>query len=154
MGRGAWRRGQYSQSADRWAAGYQGSGTAIAAGVAAPKQDPTAAAIAAVNQLIAGFNAATTGGAQSQWANALRKAGQAGWAAGMTMFAQSGLAAKASKGKPHFATFAQQYGAAVVQAANSLPARGDFAANQARSSQMQAWEHGQRGKYRKLWRGS
>ena len=153
MGRGAWKRGQYAQSATKWQSGYQAAGPAITAGVQNPKQDPTAAAIAQVTNLVANFNAATAGGAQSQWAQALRRSGQAGWASGMSAFAASGLAAKAQKGQAHYATFAQQYGPAVLQAANSLPARGDFAQNQQRASQMAQWEHNQRGKYRKLWRG-
>lgn len=154
MGRGAWRRGQIQQSAAKWQSGYQGAQAAIQAGVQNPKQDPTAAAIANVNGLISGFNAATAGGAQSTWAQNLRKAGQAGWAAGMNQFATSGLASKASKGMPHYQAFAAQYGPAVVAAASQLPARGDFAANQQRAANMAQWEHQQRGKYRKLWRGA
>lgn len=153
MGRGAWKRGQFAQSASKWQSGYQGSQAAITAGVQNPKQSPTNAAIAQVNTLVANLNAAFQGGAQSQWANALRRSGDAGWAAGMTQFAGSGLAAKAAKGAPHYATFASQYGPAVLQAASQLPARGDFAQNQQRASAMAQWEHNQRGKYRKLWRG-
>lgn len=153
MGRGAWRRGQFQQSAQKWQQGYQGAQAAIQSGVQAPKADPTAAAIANVNGLISGFNAATAGGAQSMWANNLRKSGQAGWAAGMNQYATSGLATKAAKGAPHYLAFAQGYGAQVVAQANSLPPRGDFAANMQRQQQMSAWEHQQRGKFRKLWRG-
>lgn len=153
MGRGAWRRGQFQASADKWASGYTGAQAALTAGVQNPKADPTAAAIANVGTMVNNFNAALAGGASSQWAQNLRKAGQAGWATGMQQFASTGLAAKASKGKPHYAAFATQYGGAVVAAANSLPPRGDFSANMARQQQMAAWEHQNRGKYRKLWRG-
>jgi imidazolonepropionase-like amidohydrolase len=153
MGRGAWKRGQYQQSATNWQTGYAGAQAALTQGVANPSRDPTAAAIANVNGLIAGFNAATTGGANSQWAQALRRAGQAGWAAGMTAFASSGLSQKASKGMPHFAAFAAQYGPAVTAYAAQLPARGAVGSNAQRSVDMQNWEHSQRGKYKKLWRG-
>lgn len=152
MSRGAWKRGQFSQSAQAWQTGYSGSSQAMQAGVANPSQDPTAAAINNVNGLVAGFNAATTGGAQSIWANNLRKAGLAGWQTGMKNFAATGLANKAQIGAPHFLAFAQQYGPAVVAYAASLPARGDFATNQQRATMMSTWEHQQRGKYRKLWR--
>lgn len=152
MSRGAWKRGQFQQSATAWQSGYSGAGAAMQAGVANPSQDPTAAAINNVSALVAGFNAATAGGAQSVWAQNLRKAGQAGWQNGMNNFAKTGLANKAAIGMPHYAAFAQQFGPAVVAAAAALPARGDFATNQQRSAQMQQWEHNQRGKYRKLWR--
>jgi hypothetical protein len=153
MGKGAWKRGDFAGSAQRWQTGYQNAGQNLTKGVQNPKRDPTQAAIANVNSLISGFNAATAGGAQSQWAQALAKAGLGGWQAGMTQFAQTGLAAKAQKGAPHFQSFAQGYGPAVVQQAASLPPRADFATNQQRSAVMQQWEHNQRGKYRKMWRG-
>ncbi len=153
MGRGAWRRGQFTQSGQKWQAGYQNAGSAIQAGVQNPKQSPTNAAIAQVNTLVTNLTAAFQGGAQSMWAQNLRRAGDQGWAAGMNAFAQAGLSAKAQKGAAHYAAFAQQYGPAVIQQANSLPARGDFAANMQRAQAMAQWEHTQRGKYRKLWRG-
>lgn len=153
MGRGAWRKGQFAQTAQKWQTGYQGAQAALTAGVKAPKASPTQAAIAQVNTLVTNLNAAFAGGANSMWAQALQRSGDAGWSAGMTQYAQSGLAAKAAKGAPHYSAFAQQYGPAVVQQANSLPPRGDFAANQARQAAMAAWEHQQRGKFRKLWRG-
>lgn len=153
MGRGAWRRGQFAQSGQKWQSGYQNAGAAIQAGVQNPKQSPTNAAIAQVNTLITNLNAAFQGGSNSMWAQNLRRAGDQGWQAGMTAFAQAGLATKATKGGAHYAAFAQQYGPAVVQQANQLPARGDFAANMQRSQAMAQWEHSQRGKFRKLWRG-
>lgn len=153
MGRGAWKRGQFAQSGAKWQQGYQAAGPAIQAGVQNPKQSPTNAAIANVNTLIQNLNQAFAGGANSQWAQALRRSGDAGWAAGMQQFAQAGLAAKAQKGQAHYAAFAQQYGPAVLQAAAALPARGDFAQNMQRAQNMAQWEHTQRGKYRKLWRG-
>lgn len=154
MGRGAWKRGQVAASAAKWAAGYQAAGPALTAGVANPSADPTAAAIANVASLVANFNAATAGGAQSVWAQNLRRAGQAGWAAGMNAYASQGLAMKASKGQAHYQAFAAQYAPAVVAAAAGLPARGDFAQNMARAQAMANWEHNNRGKFRKLWRGS
>jgi hypothetical protein len=153
VGKGAWKRGDFAGSATRWSSGYTNAGANLAKGVQNPKRDPTQAAIANVNGLITGFNAATAGGAQSQWAQALTRAGLAGWQTGMTQFAQTGLAAKAQKGMPHYQSFASGYGPAVVQQAASLPARADFATNMQRSQAMAQWEHNQRGKYRKLWRG-
>ena len=151
MGRGAWKRGQIQQSATRWQSGYTSAGPALTAGVANPSADPTAAAIAQVGTMVSNFNTALAGGAQSQWANNLRRAGLAGWQAGMNAYASTGLASKASKGAPHFLLFAQQYAPAVLAAAAALPPPGDFAANQARAAAMSTWEHNQRGKYKHLW---
>lgn len=153
MGRGTWKRGNFAGSGQNWQKGYAGAQQNLANGVQTPKRSPTQAAISQINQLIAGFNAATQGGAQSQWAQGLQRAGDQGWAAGMTQFASTGLAQKAAKGAPHYAAFAQQYGPALMAASQQLPARGDFAQNQQRSAAMNQWAHAQRGKYRKVWRG-
>lgn len=153
MSKGAWKRGQVQQTAQKWQQGYGAAGPAITAGVANPKQSPTAAAIAQVNTLIQNLNAAFAGGAQSQWAQALRRAGDGAWSSGMQAYAAGGLAVKATKGAAHYAAFAQTYAPAVLQQVNSLPPRGDFAANMARAQAMASWEHGNRGKFRKLWRG-
>lgn len=152
MGRGAWKKGQFQQSAQKWGTGYSGAQTAIVAGVAAPKQSPTQAAIKQINVLVQNLMAAFNGGPQSTWAMALAQAGDQAWAEGMKLFAAGGLAAKATKGQPHYQAFAQSYGPQVIQAAQNLSPRGDFAANQQRAAQMSTWEHQQRGKFRKLWR--
>lgn len=154
MGRGRWKRGDFAGSGNAWQTGYAGAGANLTAGVANPRRSPTQAALSAANTMVQNWNAATAGGAQSQWGQGLQRSGDAGWAAGMKAFAATGLAAKASKGAPHYTAFAQQYGPAVVQQAASLTPRGDFATNQQRSAAMQAWEHNQRGKFRHLWRGA
>lgn len=154
MGRGRWKRGDFAGSASAWQTGYSAAGAALQAGVNAPKRSPTQAAIANANTMVTNWNAATAGGAQSTWAQGLQRSGDAGWAAGMKQFAATGLAAKAAKGAPHVAAFAQQYGPAAVQQAASLTPRADFATNQQRSLAMQNWAHSNRGKYRHLWRGS
>lgn len=154
MGRGRWKRGDYQGSANAWQSGYSAAGANLTAGIANPKRSPTQAAIAAAGTMVQNWNAATAGGAQSTWAQGLQRSGDAGWQAGMKQFAQTGLAAKAAKGAPHYAAFAQQYGPAVVQQAQQLPARADFATNMQRSQQMAAWEHSNRGRYRHLWRGA
>lgn len=153
MGRGAWRRGQFTQSGTNWQTGYSQAGAALTAGVANPRRSPTDAAIQNVNNLVAGFNAATSGGASSMWATNLRKAGDAGWAAGMKEFASTGLATKAAKGGSHYSAYASTAGPQVMSAVQSLPARGPAGSNSARSTQIQDFLHSNRGKFRKLWRG-
>jgi hypothetical protein len=153
MARGTWRRGQFGQSGQNWANKYAQAGANLIAGVANPKRSPTEAAIANVNNLISGFNSATSGGSQSLWAQNLRKAGDAGWANGMKDYANTGLASKAQKGGAHYAAYAANVGPQVMQAASQLPARGPAGTNGQRSQGMQDWLHGNRGKFRKLWRG-
>jgi hypothetical protein len=152
MGRGAWKKGNFADTAQRWGTGYQNSGANLTKGIQNPKQSPTAGAIANVAAMAAGINNALSGGDQSIWANALRRSGDGAWKAGMALYAQSGLAAKATKGVPHYLAFAQQYGPAVVSYAAQLPPRGDFGANQNRAIMMMQFEHASRGKFRKLWR--
>lgn len=153
MSKGAWKRGDFQGSATRWQSGYSGAGAALAKGVQAPAKDPTAAAIGAVDQLVAGFNAATAGGSNSIWANALRKAGLGSWQSGMAQYAQTGLGQKATKGAPHYLQFASQFGPATMQAVQSLPSRQAVGSNSQRVIDLNNWQHAQRGKYRKLWRG-
>lgn len=150
MGRGAWKRGQFSASADKWASGYSAAGPNILKGIQTPKRSPTQAAIAAKDRMLAGINDAVSSG---RWANALSAAGDAGWQAGMTNKTVPSLSTRATAGKGHYAAFAQGYGGAVVAQANSLPPRGDFGANMQRAQQMAQWQHQNRGKYRKMWRG-
>jgi hypothetical protein len=57
-------------------------------------------------------------------------------------------------GQPHVATFLNAYAPAIQQQIAALPARGDFATNQQRSNTLNAWAHSQKGKFRKLWRGT
>lgn len=154
MGRGRWKRGDYTGSGNAWQQGYAAAGPNLTKGVQNPKRSPTQAAIAAANTMVQNWNAATAGGAQSQWAQGLQRSGDAGWQQGMTAFANTGLAAKAQKGAAHYSAFAQQYGPAVTQQAAGLTPRADFATNMQRAQQMAAWQHGQRGKYRRLWRGA
>jgi len=153
MSRGTWRRGQFQQSGQNWGNKYAQAGPNLIAGVANPKRSPVEAAIANVNNLIAGFNAATSGGAQSMWAQNLRKAGDASWANGMKDYANTGLAAKSQKGAAHYTAYATNAGPQVMQAASQLPPRGPAGTNGQRSTAMQEWLHAQRGKFRKLWRG-
>lgn len=150
MGRGAWKRGEFGKSADNWAAGYTASGPAIAKGIQQPKRSPTQAAIAAKDRMVAGINEAVASG---RWQNALAAAGDAGWQEGMTKKTIPSLATRATAGKAHFSAFAAGYGGAVVAQAQSLPPRGDFNANMARSQAMAQWQHQNKGKYRKMWRG-
>lgn len=152
MPKGTWKRGQFAESAGNWQKGYAAAKANLTAGVANTPKDPTTAAVAQIDQLIAGFNAATTGGNSSVWARNLLKAGKASWQAGMTAFAAAGLAAKAAKGQPHYAEFAQQYGSTLMGRVAALPPRGDFEANMTRSSTLNSWAHQNKGKYKKLWR--
>lgn len=151
MGRGAWKKGNFAGSASNWQKGYAGSQQNLTNGVNTPSKDPTQAAIAAQDAMLAGVNAAVTSG---RWAQGLQKAGQAGWQAGMKAYAASGqLAQKAQSGAPHYAAFAQQYGSAIMGQVQSLPPRGPTGSNQQRSDAINNWAHTQRGKYRKAWRG-
>lgn len=150
MGRGRWKRGDFAGSAQAWQTGYAAAGPNLTKGVAAPKRDPSQAAVAQQAALLSGFNAAVTSG---QWASGLQKSGLAGWQAGMNTYAQTGLAAKAQKGAAHYQSFAQNYGPAIMGQVNSLPARGAAGTNQQRSAAINDWAHTQRGKYRKAWRG-
>lgn len=151
MSKGSWKRGDFAGSAQRWSQGYTGAGPAITKGIAAPKRSPTASAVAAQDQLVSNFNQAVSSG---RWAANLRRAGDQGWASGMTLFANSGLGTKATKGQPHFLAFAQQYGPAVLSQVQSLPQRGTFDQNQQRSAQLNQWAHQQKGKYKGAWRGA
>lgn len=150
MARRKLSRESIQQAAQAWAAGYTASGAAIAAGVANPRVDPTQAAIAQQATLLQNFNAAVSSG---QWAAGLRKSGLAGWQAGMTQKTIPSLGTRATAGQPHYLAFLQQWGPAVEAQVAALPARGDYNANKQRANAMMDWEHSQRGKYRKLWRG-
>lgn len=150
MGKGAWKKGNFAGSAKNWQTGYAGAQAALTAGVANPSRDPTAAAVAQQAALVSGFNAAVSSG---MWANNLRAAGQATWQQGMQAYAATGLSTKAAKGAPRYQAFAAQYGPQVMSQVNSLPARGPAGSNQARSANMNDWQHAQRGKYRHAWRG-
>lgn len=150
MGRGAWKRGDFAGSGTRWSQGYANAGQNLIKGIAAPKRDPTQAAIAQKAALLAGFNSAVQSG---QWEQGLARAGQAGWQAGMTQYAQTGLAAKAQKGQGHYTAFAQSYGQAIMGQVAGLPQRGPSGTNQQRSAAINDWAHQQRGKYRHAWRG-
>lgn len=150
MGKGAWKKGNFQGSAQNWAQGYSNAGANLAAGVNNPTRDPTQAAIAAKDSMLAGINQAVQSGA---WASGLQRAGLAGWQQGMKAYAQTGLATKAQKGQPRYAAFAQSYGPAITAQASSLPPRGPAGTNQARSAQINDWAHSQRGKYRHAWRG-
>lgn len=138
------------QAAQKWAANYAASGPAIQAGVAQPRQDPTAAAIAQQTTLVQNFNQAVTSGA---WANGLRKAGLAGWQTGMTKKTIPSLATRAQAGADHYQAFRSQWNAFLDSTLANLPARGTYEQNMQRARAMADAEHGQRGKFRKLWRG-
>lgn len=139
-----------TQAAAAWAAGLTSSGTAISDGVNNPRASPTAQAIAQKNVMVAAWNASITNGT---WAQNLQASGDAGWKAGMINKTIPNLATSASAGQPHYLAFAQQWFPALEAQVANLPARGDYAANKARANSMMDWEHSQRGKYRKLWRG-
>lgn len=151
MSKGAWKRGQIQQSATNWASGYTSAGAALIAGIKNPKRSPTQAAIGAQDVMVSNWNQAVSSGA---WARNLQRSGDAGWAAGMTLFANSGLGTKATKGMPHYLAFAQSYAPAILAQVNALPARGTFAQNQARSAALNTWANQQRGKFKGAWRGA
>lgn len=151
MGRGNWKRGNFQGSAQNWSTGYTNAGPNLKAGVAAPSRDPTQAAAAAQDALLAGFNAAVTSG---QWRNGLQRAGLAGWQNGMNNYAAQGLAMGAKKGQSRYQAFAQAYGPTIMSQVSSLPARGPAGTNQQRSAAINDWAHSQRGKYRHAWRGT
>lgn len=142
-------RESIAQAAQKWAQGYAGAGAAMAAGIANPAKDPTQAAIDQKNTMVTEWNKSITNGS---WESALRNAGQAGWQAGMTQKTIPMLGQRATVGQPHYAAFLQSWMPAITAAVESLPPRGTFAQNQARSAAMQQWEHDQRGKFRKVWR--
>lgn len=150
MARGAWKRGDFATAARNWATGYTASGPALIAGVKAPKRSPTQAAVGAKDRMVSGFNASVSDGT---WERNITRSGDQGWMAGMTLFANSGLGTKATKGTPHYQAFAQAYGPAVVQQAQALPPRGSFEQNQQRSAQLNTWQHSQKGKFKGAWRG-
>ena len=150
MGRGNWKRGNFTGAAQAWATNYAAAGPNLTKGVATPKRDPTAAAISQQSALLAGFNAAVTSG---QWASGLQRAGLAGWQTGMTNYAKQGLQMGATKGQPRVLAFSQAYGPAIMQQVQALPARGPAGTNQSRSATINDWAHSQRGKYRHAWRG-
>lgn len=150
MAKGSWKKGNFQQSAQNWQNGYANAGANLAAGVNNPTRDPSQAAIAAQAAMLAGINQAVTSG---QWAAGLQRSGLAGWQQGMKTYAQTGLAAKAAKGNPHYAAFAQAYGPAVMGQVGSLPPRGPAGTNQQRSAALNDWSHSNRGKYRHAWRG-
>lgn len=139
-----------AQAAAAWAAGLTSAGTAISDGVKNPRASPTAQALAAKNLMVSAWNASITSGA---WANNLSAAGDTAWAAGMMNKTIPNLATSASAGQPHYLAFAQQWFPALETAVGNLPARGDYAQNKARATAMMDWEHSQRGKFRKVWRG-
>lgn len=147
---GAWKKGQFAQGAQKWQQNYGASGANLKSGVAAPSRDPSAAAIAAKESMVAGFNAAITSG---MWQQNLQRSGLAGWQAGMNKFADTGLSMAAQKGAQHVAAFANAYGPQVMQQVASLPARGPAGTNQQRSAQLNQWQHQNRGKNRAAWRG-
>jgi hypothetical protein len=151
VAKGAWKRGDFAGSAANWKAGYTNAGPALQKGIAAPRRDPTAAAIAAKDAMVAGFNRAVTDGT---WAANLQKAGQGAWQSGMAAYAQQGLASKANKGASHYGAFAQSYGSAIMGQVGSLPPRGPAGSNQARSAQINDWAHSQKGKFKRAWSGS
>jgi hypothetical protein len=148
---GSWAKGQYAASAQKWATNYAASGANLKSGVAAPRRDPTAAAVAQQQAMVSGFNAAVSSG---MWAQNLQRAGLAGWQSGMTQFANTGMQAAATKGQSRVAAYAQSYGPQVMQQVQSLPAKGPAGTNQQRSAQLNAWAHSQRGKNRAAWRGT
>lgn len=150
MARRKLSRENIAAAAQKWAAGYTASGPAIQAGVQNPRTDPTQAAIAQQQTLLQNFNAAVSSGA---WANGLRRAGLGGWQAGMMNKTIPSLGTRATAGQPHYQAFLNQWAPALEAAVAALPARGDFNANKQRASAMMDWQHQQRGKYRKLWRG-
>jgi hypothetical protein len=150
MSRGKLSRESIAAAAQKWANGYAGSGAAMAKGVQNPTRDPTAAAIAQQNAMVQGWNASITSG---QWKASLASAGLAGWQAGMMQKTIPSLATRANVGQPHVTAFLNAWAPAITAAIQSLPPRGDYAANKARSGAMQDWEHAQRGKFRKMWRG-
>lgn len=150
MARGRWKRGDFTGGAATWAQNYAAAGPNLTKGIAAPRRDPTAAAVAAQPALLAGFNAAVTSG---QWAAALQKAGLAGWQSGMSTYAKQGMQMGASKGQPRVLAFQQSFGPAMMQQVANLPARGPAGTNQARSATINEWSHSNRGKYRHAWRG-
>lgn len=150
MGKGSWKRGDFQGGAQKWQQNYGSAGANLKKGAAAPRRDPTQAAIGQQAALLQGFNEAVSSG---RWAAGLQKAGQAGWQSGMNRFADTGMAAAASKGAPRVAAFAQSYGPAAMSQVASLPQRGAKGTNQQRSAQMNDWQHSQRGRYRNAWRG-
>lgn len=139
------------QLAQKWSAGYGGSGANLAAGVANPTQDPTAAAIAQQTTMATNWNASINNGT---WKANLQKAGLKGWQAGMTAKTIPNLANNAAAGQAHYQTFIAQWKGAVAGMVANLPARGSYAQNKARSAAMQDALHAVKGQYRRLWRGT
>lgn len=137
------------QMAANWAANYGASGAAMAKGVAQPSRDPTQAAIAQQSTMVSNWNAAVSSG---QWASALAASGLAGWQAGMTQKTIPQLAQRAQVGQSHVAAFLNSWIPAVNQEVSSLPARGTYATNKQRLNTLLDWMHGQRGRYKHVWR--
>lgn len=153
MGRGAWKRGDFAGSAKRWGSGYRGASQAIKDGVDKTDKDPTALAGEHAADAVREYARVVTSDPNGPWRRGLARAGKAGWQKGMKDFADNGLGIKAEKGEKHFLPAAQALGQATMQQVAQLPARQATGNNDARVTQMNRWQHEQRGKYRKLWRG-
>ena len=146
---GAWKKGQFGQTGQKWQQNYGAAGAALQAGVNAPARSPTQAAIAQKSAMVSGFNAAVTSGV---WEQNLTRAGDGAWAAGMKSYAQNGLAQGAAKGAPRVTAYAQAVGPQVMQQVAALPPRGAPGTNQQRSAQLNNAMHAQKGKFKGAWR--
>lgn len=137
-------------AAQKWSANYAGSQAAITAGVNNPARDPTAAAIAAQDRLLANLTQAFTSG---RWAKALAQAGLKGWQNGMLQKTIPSLGTRATAGQPHVAAFLQAWSAFIDQTRASLPPRGTYEQNKQRATSWIDAEHAVKGKYKSVWRG-
>lgn len=137
------------QAAQKWANGYAQSGNAIKAGVQNPSRDPTQAAIAAQQTLLANLTAAITSG---RWAQGLQQSGLQGWQQGMLNKTIPSLATRAQVGQGHYAAFLQQWIPPLQSFIQTLPPRADYATNKSRMNAVLDYMHGQRGKFRRAWR--
>lgn len=147
---GAWAKGQFGQTGQKWQQNYGNSQAALTSGVNAPRRSPTQAAIAQKSAMVAGFNQSVQSGV---WETNLTRAGDPAWASGMKQYAATGLQNGAAKGAARVNAYANTVGPQVMQQVAALPARGAPGTNQQRSANLNNYMHQNKGKFKGAWRG-
>lgn len=131
-----------AQAAANWGTGFAAAGPAYTDGINAVTVSPGVAASQQVNAYVAGVQASA-----KTWQAKMAALDVNAWKAAATGVGAQRLATGATKGQAKINTFFQQFMGDLTQAVQSLPSRGTYEQNMARSRAFADALHAKKGTY-------